>query len=405
MSIDSTKITNFINAVKGLISTHNSDSSAHSNIIPKIFYGTCTTSASAQVKEITTSSNYILDTGTILIVKFTNGQTYNSSSTNTLQLKINNNANINVEYVVGQKGIRYHWAAGEIVQFVYDGSNFVMIDEGAATTTYWGVTKLYDGVDSTSTGIAATPNSVKIAYDLANGRENPNNKVTSWSNTTTDTNYPSEKLVKDSLDEKQNTLVSGTNIKTINNNSLVGSGNVSLTIPSSSSDLTDGSSLVKTSNTSGLLKNNGEVMASGTGASNWAVGNHTHSTYMPKPVTLDTSTDNVDNLIDNGYYVLNENIAISGTLPISNKAFTLMVDGDDKTVRQILTYYKAQNRTFVRMYSGWDVNLGWSAWKELATTDLIVNDLTTGGTTSVLSAEQGKVLANLIGDAISYINQ
>ena len=32
--------------------------------------------------------------------------------------------------------------------------------------------------------------------------ENSSNKVTSWSNTTTDTNYPSEKLVKDSLDNK-----------------------------------------------------------------------------------------------------------------------------------------------------------------------------------------------------------
>lgn len=32
--------------------------------------------------------------------------------------------------------------------------------------------------------------------------ENKNNKVTSWSATTTDTNYPSEKLVKDSLDGK-----------------------------------------------------------------------------------------------------------------------------------------------------------------------------------------------------------
>lgn len=53
-------------------------------------------------------------------------------------------------------------------------------------------------------------------------------KVTSWSNTPADTNYPSEKLVKDSLDGKQATLVSGSNIKTINNNSILGSGNISI---------------------------------------------------------------------------------------------------------------------------------------------------------------------------------
>ena len=40
----------------------------------------------------------------------------------------------------------------------------------------------------------------------------------------------------------------------------------------------------------------------------------------------------------------------------------------------------------------------------LISTD-IVNDLTTGGTTKVLSAEQGKALNTLIGNAISYINQ
>lgn len=53
-------------------------------------------------------------------------------------------------------------------------------------------------------------------------------KVTSWTSTPSDTNYPSEKLVKDSLDLKQATLVSGTNIKTVNNQSLLGSGNITI---------------------------------------------------------------------------------------------------------------------------------------------------------------------------------
>ena len=53
-------------------------------------------------------------------------------------------------------------------------------------------------------------------------------KVTSFQSTPSDSNYPSEKLVKDSLDGKQATLVSGTNIKTVNNQSLLGSGNVTI---------------------------------------------------------------------------------------------------------------------------------------------------------------------------------
>lgn len=66
----------------------------------------------------------------------------------------------------------------------------------AATTSKYGVTKLSSATNSTSTTLAATPSAVKSAYDLANGR--------------------------------QEKLVSGTNIKTINNTSILGSGNIAI---------------------------------------------------------------------------------------------------------------------------------------------------------------------------------
>ena len=62
------------------------------------------------------------------------------------------------------------------------------------------------------------------------------NKVTTWQNTPTDTNYPSEKLVKDSLDNK----------------------------------------LDKTSTDTGFVKTNGDTTTFGTGATQVATGNHTH---------------------------------------------------------------------------------------------------------------------------------
>ena len=40
-----------------------------------------------------------------------------------------------------------------------------------------------------------------IAPDIS-GKEDKSNKVTAWSSTTTDEHYPSEKLVKDALDNK-----------------------------------------------------------------------------------------------------------------------------------------------------------------------------------------------------------
>lgn len=71
-----------------------------------------------------------------------------------------------------------------------------------------------------------------ISYDIVDsrvtGKEDVSNKVTVLSSSSTDTEYPSAKCVYDNLDGKQATLVSGTNIKTINNESLLGSGNITI---------------------------------------------------------------------------------------------------------------------------------------------------------------------------------
>lgn len=62
--------------------------------------------------------------------------------------------------------------------------------------------------------------------------ENQNNKDTDGTlATNSDTKYPSQKAVKTYADTKQDKLESGTNIKTVNNSSLLGSGNLSLFTP------------------------------------------------------------------------------------------------------------------------------------------------------------------------------
>lgn len=163
-------------------------------------------------------------------------------------------------------------------------------------------------------------------FTVTNGSDASVDIVTSWSSTTSDSKVASEKLVKDSLDTKQPTLVSGTSIKTVNNQSLLGSGNIDVqgsnvdivtswssttsnskvpsekltktsldnkanishthtqnditdlpslstvahtgdyddllnspTIPSKTSDLRNDSNFISTSNTQGLLKNDGSV--------------------------------------------------------------------------------------------------------------------------------------------------
>lgn len=141
------------------------------------------------------------------------------------------------------------------------------LDKKIATSNTSGLVK-NDGSIDTNTYLTSASLS---------GYQTTGNLVTSFSSTTSDSKYPSEKLVKTELDKK-----------------------------------------VATSNTTGLLKNDGSVMTSGTGSSNWAVGNHTHSAYV--------------------------------------------------------------NPT-------------------------IADNLTTNDATQVLSAKQGKVLKDLIGNAITYINQ
>ena len=157
----------------------------------KTYYGTSSTSASTAAKTVT-CSGFTLETGATIFVKFTNANSYDGTAT----LNVNSTGAKDIATVGTTKTSRYYWKSGEIVGFIYDGTNYVMIEQGNATTTYYGVTKLSSSTTSTSEAVAATPKAVKTAYDLANG--------------------------------KQNALVSGTNIKTINSTSLLGSGDISV---------------------------------------------------------------------------------------------------------------------------------------------------------------------------------
>ena len=161
-----------------------------------VFYGTCSTGVSTQVKVVTVTG-WSFTTGNILFVKFDNANSYNG----TAQIKIDSTTK-DIATVGTTKTSRYHWSAGEVVGFIFDGTNMVMLDDGLATTTYYGVTKLSSSTSSTSETLSATPKAVKSAYDLASTKLDTSAKVNSWSATVSDDNVASEKLVKDSLDGK-----------------------------------------------------------------------------------------------------------------------------------------------------------------------------------------------------------
>lgn len=167
----------------------------------KTWYGTSSTAAATREKAVT-CSDFTLETGASIIVTFTNAQTYNGQPT----LNVNSTGAKAIQYKSGTAGIRYMWNAGSTLQFVYNGTNWVCEGRDLANTTYYGVTKLSDATNSTSTTVAATANAVKKAYDLANtantglaDKEDSSNKVTSISSSSTNDEYPSAKALYDEL--------------------------------------------------------------------------------------------------------------------------------------------------------------------------------------------------------------
>ena len=257
-------------------------------------------------------------------------------------------------------------------------------------------------LDNLGTGANSSQESVNqdidwCIGDLYENKESQSNKVTSWSSTTTDTHYPSEKLVKESIDSvlsniptatseltndcgfltshqdisgkidtagtglsKSGTTLNHSNsvtalttasfkkVKYDSQGHITGTSDVSASdlpththtvsnitdfpsIPSSSSDLSDGSDLIKKSSTTGLMKNDGSVMTSGTGSTNYSAGNHTHSGYASSSHTHSTWTS--------------QTVATYGTLYV-NTAIRMC------ELRYVRTFGSASANTFYEWHTG-----------------------------------------------------
>ena len=125
-------------------------------------YGECDTPAATAAKTVTIPGITVLKTGLHITVRFTNAQEVASPTLNVNGLGAKS---IRTEY--DTKATSTEWSAGTVLNLVYNGTYWFIINKGHATTTYWGQTKLSSAIDSTSTSLAATPSAVKQAYDLA----------------------------------------------------------------------------------------------------------------------------------------------------------------------------------------------------------------------------------------------
>ena len=135
------------------------DSKVDGNV--RTFYGTCATAAATQAKTVSIDGLTDLQAGDIFVLIMSSGQTYNGAPT----LNVNNLGAINIRRITGTNAGQYEWVAGQVVTLVYNGTHFVIMDGGLASTTYYGKTRLSSAIDSSSEALAATPKAVKQVYD------------------------------------------------------------------------------------------------------------------------------------------------------------------------------------------------------------------------------------------------
>lgn len=162
----------------------------------------------------------------------------------------------------------------------------------------------------TKTGTSGLVDTYTITYDdgttttftVTNGSDASVTIQTSWGSTTSDSKVPSEKLTKDTLDTK---ITKSSTTGLMKNDGTIMTSGTGSTNYSAGNHTHSG--YISTSSTSGLVKNDGSIMTGGTGSSNWAIGNHTHSGYQATLVSgTNIKTINNESLLGSG------NITIQG---------------------------------------------------------------------------------------------
>ena len=121
-----------------------------------LHYAVCDTAAGTQTKTITISGITELTAGLSVRVIMADNQTYNGVP----KLQINSLAAKNIQRASGTNAGRYEWIAGTVLDLVYDGTSFLIVNRSVATETYYGVTKLVTSAISDSVSLALTARSL-----------------------------------------------------------------------------------------------------------------------------------------------------------------------------------------------------------------------------------------------------
>lgn len=121
-------------------------------------FGTCSTAGSTSTK-VVTCSGFALVTGATISVKFTNANTYNG----TVYLNVNGTGAKQVRYVSGaSESMNGAWRAGEVVNFVYDGTYWLVANSSGLILPVIEPENMTPAVDITaSTGTLVSKSAIK----------------------------------------------------------------------------------------------------------------------------------------------------------------------------------------------------------------------------------------------------
>lgn len=241
--------------------------------------------------------------------------------------------------------------------------------------------------------------------------------VTSWSQSVSNSKYATEKLVKDSLDTKENTSNKVTSISSSSTDAQYPSAKTVFDAINEL-DLGGGSyiddyyfdtttkEIVLAYTTDGSSSGSGSGSGGGTSVdivTNWEQTPSDLKVASEKLVkdTLDTKAESTHN---------HTKSQITDFPTIPSKTSDLTNDSNFITSHQSLANYiqKSNTQGLVKNDGTIDTSTYLTSHQSLTgylkTTD-VVDNLTSTSTTTPLSAKQGKELATMIGQAISYINQ
>ena len=119
-------------------------------------YATCSTdaAAAAKVATITPGSNFSLETGARVAVKFTNANTAGSPT-----LNVNSTGAKAIYFQNAALTYLNYWSAGQIVEFIYDGTNWVCSAVVTDNDTHWSSSLVSTNSSGGLTNAAADPTS------------------------------------------------------------------------------------------------------------------------------------------------------------------------------------------------------------------------------------------------------